>query len=189
MPGGSFVLSNHKKMATSTTIAIIGATGKTGSAIARLLARGNYRLLLKGSSQERLEQLVDSILQSHPAADLEASLCSAEACWEADIIILAIPPAAEKEVAAKIREVANQKVVISLFNTSNGEDLQQLLPHAKVVKLMNAGCVTVFSEADHDGHRLDTFLTGNDIDALETAAALVADAGFNPVLAVDLAQL
>jgi predicted dinucleotide-binding enzyme len=54
---------------------------------------------------------------------------------------------------------------------------------------MNAACVTVFSEADHDDHRLDRFLTGNDTDALETAAVLVADAGFNPVLAVDLAQL
>lgn len=189
MPGSSFVWSNRMKMATRKTIAIIGATGKTGSTIAGLLAKGNYRLLLKGSRQERLEQVVNAIRQAYPAADVEASLCSEEACWEADIIILAIPHAVEKEVAAQIREVANQKVVISLSNTGEGESLQQLLPHTKIVKVMSAACVTVFPDAGGVESRMtDTFLTGNDVEALETTAALVADAGFNPVLAVDLSQ-
>jgi predicted dinucleotide-binding enzyme len=49
---------------------------------------------------------------------------------------LAVPYQAEKEIAEKIREVANQKVVISLNNSYNSsqEALQNLLPNSKVVK-------------------------------------------------------
>src|SRR5690606_8727846 len=101
------------------TIAIIGATGNMGSAISKSLAKGNYRLLLKSNDVEKLSSLVGDILDVYPTADIEGMVCSKNASWEADIIINAVPFEADKEVAERIREVANQKIVISIANPLN----------------------------------------------------------------------
>lgn len=188
------------KMNTKQAIAIIGATGNMGAAIARSLAKGNYRLLLKANDKHALDTLSDDIKKDHPSADLEAITCSAEASWEADIIILAVPFQAEKEIAEKIREVANQKIVISIANplnetfdglvtspsTSAAEELQKLLPNAKVVKAFNTTFAADFTTPVIDGKQSDAFIAGNDEDAMQTVKELVSVAGFNPIIAGDL---
>lgn len=187
-------------MNTKQTIAIIGSTGNMGSALAKNLSKGNYRLLLKGIKEEALEKLVQDIKSTNPAADLEAIACPAEASWEADIIILATPYGAEKELAEKIREVANQKIVVSISNplnetydgmvttpdTSAGEELQKLLPNAKVVKAFNTTFAADFATPVIDGKQVDAFIAGNDDEAVKTVSELVTTAGFNPVLAGNL---
>ena len=187
-------------MNTKQTIAIIGSTGNMGSALAKNLSKGNYRLLLKGIKEEALEKLVQDIKSTNPAADLEAIACPAEASWEADIIILATPYGAEKELAEKIREVANQKIVVSISNplnetydgmvttpdTSAGEELQKLLPNAKVVKAFNTTFAADFATHVIDGKQVDAFIAGNDDEAVKTVSELVTTAGFNPVLAGNL---
>ncbi len=184
-------------MQTKQTIAIIGATGNMGSAISKSLAKGPYRLLLKASQQEGLDELVKEINTQHPDAEVEAVICSTEASWEADIIILAVPYAAEKEVVTKIKEVANQKIVISIANplnetydglvtspgTSAAEELQKLLPNSKVIKAFNTTFAADFSTPVIDGKQADAFIAGNDEDALNTVAEIVSTAGFNPILA------
>ncbi|OSZ77912.1 NADP oxidoreductase [Chitinophagaceae bacterium IBVUCB2] len=187
-------------MKTKQTIAVIGATGNIGSAISKNLSKGNYRLLLKGSKQDELETLVKEIKTSNSAADVEAAVCPAEAGWEADIIILAVPFGAEKEVAKKIKEVANQKIVISISNplnetynglvtapdTSAAEELQKLLPNSKVIKAFNTTFAADFTTPVIDGKQADAFIAGNDEDALQIVTELVATAGFNPIVAGDL---
>lgn len=184
-------------MNTKQTIAIIGATGNMGSAIGKSLARGNYRLLLKSGNQEALHALVQEIKKINPHADAEANACPKDASWEADIIILAIPYGAEKEVAEKIKEVANQKVVISIANAVNdtydglvtpadssaAEELQKLLPHSKVVKAFNTTFAADFNQPIIDGKQVDAFVAGNDEEAVATVVELVHTAGFNPVVA------
>ncbi|MHC2992164.1 NADP oxidoreductase [Pontibacter sp. HJ8] len=188
-------------MKTMQTIAIIGASGNMGSAIANGLAKGNYRLLLCANELEKVQAVAKEIKSSHPAAAVEAIDCSVEASWEADIIIAAVPFAAEKEVARKIREVANQKIVISIANplndtynglvtapdTSAAEELQKLLPHAKVVKAFNTTFAADFATPVIDGKQADAFIAGNDAEALQTVTELVETAGFNPIVAGDLA--
>ncbi len=189
-------------MQTKQTIAIIGATGNMGSAISKTLSRGNYRLLLKSQEGSKLEDLVKDIKTTNTAADVEIATCDQDAGWEADVIILAVPYAAEKEVAEKIREVANQKVVVSIANplnetydglvtapdTSAAEELQKLLPHAKVVKAFNTTFAADFSSPVIDSKRVDAFIAGNDEEALQTVSELVKTAGFDPVLAGELAM-
>jgi NADPH-dependent F420 reductase len=184
-------------MQTKQTIAIIGATGNMGSAIAKSLAKGNYRLLLKGNRQEELQALVAQIQATTPGAEVEAAVCPKDASWEADIIIAAVPYHAEKEIAERIKEVANQKIVISISNplneqydglttapgTSAAEELQQLLPYAKVVKAFNTTFAADFTTPVIDNKQVDTFIAGNDEEALETAAELASTAGFNPIIA------
>jgi predicted dinucleotide-binding enzyme len=171
-----------------------------GSAIAKSLAKGNYRLLLKGSKQNELDSLVKEIEAATPTADVEGIACSKEASWEADIIIPAVPYDAQKEVAEKIREVANQKIVISIANplnesydglktsgdTSAAEELQKLLPYSKVIKAFNTTFAADFSSPVINGQQVDAFIAGNNEDALTTVAELVKTAGFNPVVSGDI---
>jgi hypothetical protein len=184
-------------MRTKQTIAIIGASGTMGSAIAKSLCKGNYKLLLCSNEPGKIETLIHDIKSTNSLADVEISDCFKEACWEADIIIAAVPYASEQEVAERIKEVANQKIVISIANplnetytglitaadTSAAEELQKLLPHSKVIKAFNTTFAADFSTAVIDRKKIDAFIAGNDEDALETVSELVSTAGFNPVIA------
>ena len=182
------------------TIAIIGATGNMGSAITKSISQGPYRLLLKGNDQIALDSLVAEIKSTNVKAEVEAAVCPTEASWEADVIILAVPYEAEKEIAATIKEVANQKIVISIANpinatydglvtapdTSAAEELQKLLPNSKVIKAFNSTFAADFSTPVIDGKQVDAFIAGHDEEALETVSEIVATAGFNPIIAGDL---
>lgn len=187
-------------MKTKQTIAILGATGNMGSSISRALSKANYRLLLFATDQAKLQTLVEEIRQSNADADIESVDCSVNASWEADIILLAVPYQAEKEIAEKIKEVANQKVVVSISNplntsfngmltepdTSAAEELQKCLPHSKVVKAFNTTLAADFSTPVIDGKQVDSFIAGNHEEALQTASELVVAAGFYPILAGNL---
>lgn len=188
-------------MNTKRIIAVIGATGNMGSAISKNLSEGNNRLLLFANNQDKVQALVSEIKSNNPSADVEAYECAANASWEADVIILAVPYAAEKEIAGKIKEQANQKIVISIANplnetysglttspdTSAAEELQKLLPHSKVVKAFNTTFAADFATPVIDGKQVDALLAGNDDGALETVSELVSTAGFNPIAAGKLA--
>ncbi|HKK44752.1 MAG TPA: NAD(P)-binding domain-containing protein [Balneolaceae bacterium] len=185
---------------TKQTIAVIGAGGNMGSAIAKSMAAGNYRLLLFDQTPQQLGSLKDEILQAHPEADVALMDCPHESCWEADIIILAVPHGSEKEIADKIKDVATQKIVISIANpidedfsklttepdTSAAEELQQWLPNSKVVKAFNTTFAADFDQPVIDGKQVDAFIAGDDEDALQTVTELVETAGFNPIIADDL---
>jgi NADPH-dependent F420 reductase len=189
-----------KIMQTKQTIAIIGATGNMGSAIARSIAKGPYRLLLKASKQDELDALVNDIQSKNPSAEVESAICPTEASWEADIIILAVPYEAEKNIAPQIKDVASQKIVISIANplnqnydglitapgTSAAEELQKLLANSKIVKAFNTTFALDFSEPVINSTQVDAFVAGNDEEALQTVSELVATAGFNPIIAGDL---
>jgi NADPH-dependent F420 reductase len=187
-------------MATKKTIAIIGASGNMGTAIAKSLAKGNYRLLLMSGEAGASGDLASTIKHRYNGAEVETIPCSVDASWEADIIIMAVPYSAEKAVAEKIRAVATGKIVISIANpmnmeftalatgpgTSAAEELQQLLPYSKVVKAFNTTYAADFEQPIIDGKTVDAFIAGNDEDSLETVQELVATAGFNPVVAGNL---
>ena len=174
-------------MQTKQTIAVIGATGKMGSAISRNLSKGNYRLLLKANDQKKLQALISEIRSANNEAEVEAAECPRDASWEADIIITNVPYNSEKEVAEKIREVSNQKIVISIANplndnfnglvtspdTTTAEELQKLLPHSKVVKAFNTTFASDFSTPIVHGKQTDAFIAGNDEEAVQTVLELL----------------
>lgn len=171
-----------------------------GSAISKSLAKGNFRLLLKANNTTGLNKLVADIKRNYPEADVEAAYCGVDASWEADIIILATPYEADGEIASKIREVANQKIVVSISNplsvnydalitppdTSAGEELQKLLPNSKVIKAFNTTFAADFASPIIDDKQVDAFIAGNDQDAVDAVSDLVSTAGFNAVHAGDL---
>ena len=188
-------------MATKKTIAIIGASGNMGSAIAKSLAKSSYRILLFGKEETKLKSVLKEIQAANRSAGAEIIGCAADASWEADIIIAAVPYAAEKEISEKIKQVATGKIVISISNplnetysglvtsadTSAAEELQKLLPHSKIIKAFNTTFAGDFSQPVIDGKTIDAFIAGNDEEALEIVSDVVRSAGFNPIKAGELA--
>lgn len=188
-------------MKTKQTIAIVGATGKMGTAIADRLSKQDYRLVLMGRNQKKLASLRRCLSGTDTPGQVVTDNCARDACWEADTIILACPYPAEREVADRIRDVATGKIVVSISNplsgkhdalvtppdTSAAEELQKLLPHSKVVKAFNTTFPSDFAAPVIDGHRTDSFIASNDHQASEAVSEIVATAGFNPVVVGDLA--
>ena len=101
-------------MALKQTIAIIGATESIGSTISKSLSKGNYRLLLMGEDEEALDALKTNLIASGANAEIESNSCAKEACWEADVIVIATTDELGEEVTDRIREVAIGKVVVSI---------------------------------------------------------------------------
>lgn len=180
-----------------TTIAIIGAAGSMGSALAKSLSKAHYRLLLFDKDASKLAETVATMTSLNPDADVEAMTCPTESSWEADIIIPAVWYQFQTEVAGKIREVAMNKIVISIANplndtfdglltdpaTSAAEELAKLLPHSKIVKAFNTTFAADFESPRLNGMVVDSFIAGDDDDAVRAVAQLVKDAGFNPLVA------
>ncbi|HEY9047101.1 MAG TPA: NAD(P)-binding domain-containing protein [Ohtaekwangia sp.] len=187
-------------MKTKQTIAIIGATGNMGSAIAKNLSQGNYRLLLCARNHDKLYTLAQEIMEGNLTTDVDVLDCTMNASWEADLIIMAVPYHEEKEIAEKIRQVATQKIVVSISNplnetynglttapdTSAAEELQKLLPNSKIVKAFSTIFAADFASPVIGGKQADAFVAGNDPEALQTVSELVQATGFNPIIAGNL---
>ncbi len=181
---------------TKQTIAIIGADSNIGSSIAKSISGDNYRLLLFSDEVSSVQPLAEEITQSDSSADVDVRDCQHDACWEADIIILTVPYRAQKEVVERIKDVATQKIVISMpasisetgdpatvsWKIGATGELQERLSNSKIIKIFN----TDFTCPVIEGKRADAFIAGNDEEALETVSELVKTAGFNPVVAGDL---
>lgn len=167
-------------MHTKQTIIIIGAASEQGSFIARSLSKGNYRLLLNDRDNVKLNEVREEIIERNSCADVEAMDCSFEGCWEADIIICVVSSNEEKEVADRIREVANQKIVIRFNINPDGknEELQTLLPNSKIVNVD----AEVFYGSIADGQQVDVLIAGNNFEALQTVAELFTTAGFTVIV-------
>ncbi|MGV3762000.1 NADPH-dependent F420 reductase [Parapedobacter sp.] len=188
-------------MKTKLTIAIIGSTGNMGSAIAKSLAKGRNRLMLLGRDETKLNTLYNDIHTQNNDADVEMVGCPKDASWEADIVILAVPYAAEAAVAEEIKPYVTQKIVVSIANPMNdtfdsmvtpadssaAQELQKLLPDAQVVKAFNTTYAANFAEPVIGDKQADAFVAGDDELAVQTVAGLVESMGLHPVVAGNLA--
>ncbi len=155
------------KMSVKKTIAIVGATEYKGTEIANHLANSNYRLLLISNDIEKLSYLSESIFLTMPDAEIDILECVKDGCWEADVIILAIACNEEKLIAELMKEVATQKIVVSISDERNtNEELQQLLPYSKIVK---ASLAYTSNEVT---------ITGNDEEANAEIADIFQNAGY-----------
>jgi predicted dinucleotide-binding enzyme len=152
------------------TIAIIGGVD-IGAAIAHKVSAGNYRLLLVSNEINHKSQIVQNIKQNNLNAEVEIVDCAKEGCWEADIIVLAIPFHELKEVIKKINEVVTQKIVLiisnenqSLFSFDKAQALQQLLPYSRVVA------------ASSNPYSHETIISSNDKETSETILKMIMTA-------------
>ena len=111
-----------------------------------------------------------------------------------DVVILAVPWTAHGDIAQRAGKYLDDKTVVDVsniltpqyelavgFTTSGAEELQKLLPHAKVVKAFNTVFAETMKTGTLRGERLTIFVAGEDAGSKETVRKLAEDIGFDSV--------
>lgn len=173
-------------------IGIIGS-GMMGSTLGKLWAAQGHEVVYSSRHPEQLAGVVAETPRSR-AATVE------EAAREGEALFLGVPYAAMPELAKTLAPLVAGKLVLDAGNIIPGRDgaladgvkaagkgsggwTQSLLPGAKVVKAFNTVHFrNLASEAHREGARIAVPLAGDDAAAVEQAAALVRDAGQEPVV-------
>lgn len=153
----------------SKHIAIVGS-GNVGKALRQGLERTGYEVRATGRGQ------------------------IAEAAAWADIIILAVPFAAIKDVTRALQTAADGKAVIDVtnaltpdmqlalgFSTSGAEELQKTLPRAHVVKAFNTVFAQHMSSGSVLGQQLSVFAASDDEAARKAVLELGKSIGFDAI--------
>jgi predicted dinucleotide-binding enzyme len=111
-----------------------------------------------------------------------------------ELILLAVPYVTMKDAVKEIGTSADGKVLVDVTNplnadlglvlgysSSSGEEVQKLLPKARVVKAFN----TVFAANQGSGkvgsEQLTAFIAGDDMEAKKTVMKISRDLGFDSV--------
>lgn len=165
--------------------AIIGS-GNIGIALARIFARQNIKV---GIANTRGPESIAALVKELGVNVVPQSVREA---YEAEIIFLAVPFSAYKDVARQ-REHWNGKIIVDTLNTFHtrpdelrgqlsSELVAEAFAEARLVKGFNhLPAVQLGVSPSLPSQRQAIFLSSNDIDASVTVAALVTRLGFAPV--------
>jgi len=177
-------------------IAIIGL-GNVGRALARGFTKTAHKLVLgvRNPGDAAAKAL---------AAETKAELAvPAEAAKSAELIILALPWNAVKSAVKGLGDLSG-KIVIDCTNplgmidgalqltvgytTSGGEMVAGWLPGAHVVKTLNQVGAEIMADNSGLSARPVMFMAGDSAEAKSSVATVLADLGFEPLDAGDLAK-
>jgi 8-hydroxy-5-deazaflavin:NADPH oxidoreductase len=173
-------------------IGVIGS-GKIGGTVGKLWVQAGHQVFFSSRHPEELKDMVAALGPSARAGTVE------EAIAFGDAILLAVPYKAYPQVGQDYSKALAGKVVLDAGNSTVARDGQELtkevnqngigvtsakyFPGAKIVRAFNTLGYTVLArEAHRQGGFVAIPLAGDDKDAVATAAALVRDAGFDPVV-------
>jgi 8-hydroxy-5-deazaflavin:NADPH oxidoreductase len=180
-------------------IGIVGA-GMIGSTVAKLWVDAGHEVRLSSRHPEDLQPLVKRLGKGASAGT------PADAAQFGEVVMLTVPLAALPDLAHDLALLLATKVVLDTGNAyeqRDGEAARQaaqhpqgsaawaaaMFPGARWVKAFNTVYFKVLaSEAHRTGDRIGIPLAGDDPDAVKTAAGLVGDAGFAPVIVGKLAR-
>jgi 8-hydroxy-5-deazaflavin:NADPH oxidoreductase len=179
-------------------IGVIGS-GKIGGTIGGLWVKAGHSVLFSSRHPEELKELVSGL------GSLAQAGTVAQAVAFGDVIFVAVPYKALPEVGKENAAGLKGKVVLDACNAVAGRDGQELadeverdgigavsqkyLPGTKLVRAFNTMGYGVFAkEAHRPDPKLAIPIAGDDPDAVQMAAGLVRDAGFDPVVVGKLAD-
>ena len=173
-------------------IGIIGS-GKIGGTVGKLWVQSGHQVFFSSRHPEELKDMAAGLGPAARAGTVD------EAIAFGDAILLAVPYKAYPQVGQDYSKALAGKVVLDAGNATVARDGQELVnevqqngigrtsakyfPGAKIVRAFNTLGYTVLArEAHRQGDRLAIPIAGDDKDAVAAAAALVRDAGFEPVI-------
>lgn len=180
-------------------VGVIGS-GNIGSTVGALLCKAGHEVRFSSRHPDKLRAF---------AAELgpRASVGSArEAAEFGEVVLLAVPFAATPALEPEVKRALAGKLVLDAGNVYPARDgdaareaiaagqgsgawTAKHLPGARVVKAFNTVFFkTLASEAHRGGPRVGIPLAGDDKAALDQAAALVREIGFDPVVVGPLAR-
>jgi len=180
-------------------IGIIGA-GKIGGTVGVLWAKAGHRVRFATRHPESLGPL---LAEAGPNASAGSP---GEAARFGEVVFCSVPYGAWPSLALAIAPLVSGKVVLDSANPYPGRDgdfagaaiaagegagvpVARLLPGARLVRAFNSVYFkTLQTEAHRAGDRVGIPLAGDEAAALDAAARLVRDAGFEPVVVGPLAS-
>jgi 8-hydroxy-5-deazaflavin:NADPH oxidoreductase len=175
-------------------ITIVGA-GNMARGIATRALAGGHTVTITAKDPGNAVRLVDE-LRGREHDDGRIGAAEDAAVDAADIVILAVPFEAAKQLAASYGTRLSGKVLVDISNpvdgsldslvvapgTSAAEQIAEAAgPGARVVKAFNTTFATTLVAGQVDGTPLDVFIAGDDEAAREEVAELVASGGLDPV--------
>jgi 8-hydroxy-5-deazaflavin:NADPH oxidoreductase len=174
-------------------IGIVGA-GMIGSTVAKLWAEAGHDIKIASRHPDALGPLVKSLGARASAGTAE------EAARFGEVVMVTVPLAAIPGLAEALTPVLAGKIVLdtgNAYETRDGHAAREaaghprgtsgwaaaMFPGVRWVKAFNSVYFRVLErEAHRSGDPVGIPLAGDDREALETAARLVRDAGFDPVI-------
>jgi 8-hydroxy-5-deazaflavin:NADPH oxidoreductase len=180
-------------------IGIVGA-GMIGSTLAKLWVDAGHDVRLSSRHPKELQPVVERLGERASAGAPQ------EAATFGEVVLLTVPLKAVPDLVRDLAPLLVGKVVLDTGNAYERRDgpaarqasahrqgsagwAAAMFPGSRWVKAFNTVYFkTLESEAHRKGDRLGIPLASDDPDALETAAGLVRDAGFDPVIVGSLAR-
>lgn len=180
-------------------IGIVGS-GKIGSVVGKLWAKAGHKVMFSSRHPESLDKLVADAGPTASRGTVEQALAFGE------VILLSIPYASVETFGKEYQALYKGKIVIETGNPYPGRDgaiakevrssklgtgvwSQRWLPGARLVRGFNSVWdQTLAAEAHRAEPRVGIPLASDDEEALNVAAQLVRDAGFDPVIVGPLSR-
>ena len=165
-----------------------------GSTLAKLWADAGHEVRLASRHPEQLKPFTERL---GPRASAGTPV---DAATFGEVVMLTVPLKAVSELARDLTRPLAGKVVLDTGNAYERRDgpaareasahprgsagwAAEMFPDSRWVKAFNTVYFrTLESEAHRRGERVGIPLAGDDLTALDTAASLVRDAGFDPVI-------
>jgi predicted dinucleotide-binding enzyme len=176
-------------------LTIVG-TGNIGGTLGRRWAARHDVLFATRRTPAEDPELASLLAAAGPRA---ASAPLATAFADAEVVLLATPWSAVREVLAAAGALAG-KIVIDATNPvgpglthalptgSGAATVAALVPAARVVKAFNTAGFEVYADPDFGGEAASLFLCGDDAGARRVVGELAAELGLAPVDCGGLAQ-
>jgi predicted dinucleotide-binding enzyme len=178
-------------------IGIIGS-GNIGGTLGVLWAQAGYQVFF---SSRHPDQLGDLVKRAGPSA--RAGM-PREAAAFGEVVLISVPYGAVPQIGRDLAPELAGKVVLETGNPypsrdgamaepalekGTGLSSEEFLPGVRLVRAFNSvPAGDLASGANRPGDRIAIPLAGDDAGALEVAARLVRDAGFEPVVVGSLAS-
>jgi 8-hydroxy-5-deazaflavin:NADPH oxidoreductase len=179
-------------------IGVIGA-GHIGGTIGGLWTRAGHPVFFSSRHPEELQDLVARLGPLAQAGTVDQAIAFG------DVVFIAVPYGALPQIGRDYGKSLAGKIVLDADNAVAGRDggaiadeverngigvtSQKYLPGARLVRAFNTLSYMIFErEANRPDPRLAVPIAGDDMEAVQVAARLVRDAGFDPVEVGNLAD-
>jgi len=183
-------LPRGARAAGGLKIGIIG-TGRIGGALAELWAKAGHELLISSRHPDELKPLAERLGPRVRAGTPEQAAAFGE------VVLISVPYGALPQVGRDYAAQMKGKVVLETGNPRPERDGEmagparakgtglassEYLPGVRLVRAFTSVPHSALrSEAHRSGERIGVPLAADDQEALQVAAGLVEDAGFEPV--------
>lgn len=194
---GKRVALGQTSPAPKLKIGIIGA-GHIGSTVGGLWVKAGHHVLFSSRHPEELKDLVASLGPLAEGGTVD------QAILFGDVVFIAVPYGALPKLGLDYARLLAGKIVLDAGNAvpnrdgaiaeeveNNGIGItsQKYLPGTRLVRAFNTLSYMILArEANRSEPRLAIPIAGDDAEALQIAATLVRDAGFDPVVVGKLAD-